>query len=377
MKVSEEILKMTPYKPGKPISETQREYGISDVIKLASNENPLGISNKVKQALIDTISQTHRYPDASCFELVQKISQVWRVPRERISIGNGSDELIDLLVRIYCEPGDSILTSEAAFVAYSVRAGASRVKVQRTPLAQGFHFDLKAMADFLRKNREAMGIRLVFIANPNNPTGTYNTRSEVEEFLKEFGNHDEVLIVFDEAYTEFVRAKDYQSAQSYMETYKNIVVLKTMSKIYGLAGLRVGVMLAPAATIELVNRVRTPFNVNEFAQAAAIAALDDFDFIKQTCEATWQGLDYFYQELKAMGLPYIESQGNFVMFDTLRDVGEVNESLLRRGVILRPILNYGFKTEIRLSVGLPQENKRAIEALREVIKEIKPIKSAP
>ncbi|MGZ5279274.1 MAG: pyridoxal phosphate-dependent aminotransferase, partial [Pseudobdellovibrionaceae bacterium] len=196
MKVSEEILNMTPYKPGKPISETQREYGISDVIKLASNENPLGVSDRVKQALIETISQTHRYPDASCFELVQKISQVWGIAKERIAIGNGSDELNDLLVRIYCEPGDSVLTSDAAFVAYSVRAGASRVKVLRTPQAPGFRFDLKAMADHLRKNREMSRIRLVFIANPNNPTGTYNTRSEVEEFLKEFGNHEDVLIVF-------------------------------------------------------------------------------------------------------------------------------------------------------------------------------------
>ena len=374
MKVSEEILKLTPYKPGKPISETQREYGISDVIKLASNENPLGISDKVKKVLIDAISQTHRYPDASCFELVQKISETWKVPRERIAVGNGSDELIDLLVRIYCEPRESILTSEAAFVAYSVRAGSSRVHVQRTPLTADFRFDLKAMADHLRQNRESQKIRLVFIANPNNPTGSYNTKAEVETFLKEFGNSDDVLIVFDEAYTEFVRAKDYQSAQTYMSTYKNIVVLKTLSKIYGLAGLRVGVMLAPPETIDLVNRVRTPFNVNEFAQAAAIAALDDYDFIKRTCEATWQGLDYFYQELKKMGLPYIESQGNFVMFDTLRDVGEVNESLLRRGVILRPIQNYGFQTQLRLSVGLPHENQRAIQALREVMGEIKPIK---
>jgi histidinol-phosphate aminotransferase len=374
VKVSEEILKLTPYKPGKPISETQREYGISDVIKLASNENPLGISDKVKQVLIETIARTHRYPDASSFELVQKISDTWKVPREKIAVGNGSDELIDLLVRIYCEPGDSILTSEAAFVAYAVRAGSSRVKVQRIPLTKDYKFDLPAMATFLRQNRESKRIRLVFIANPNNPTGTYNSKAEVEEFLKEFGNHDEVLIVFDEAYTEFVRAKDYQSAQTYLGTYKNVVVLKTMSKIYGLAGLRVGVMLAPTETVDLVNRVRTPFNVNEFAQAAAIAALDDFEFVRQTCETTWQGLDYFYQELKNLGLPYIESQGNFVMFDTLRDVSEVNESLLRQGVILRPIQNYGFKTQLRLSVGLPHENKRAIEALRKVITDIKPIK---
>ena len=374
MKVSEEILRMSAYKPGKPISETKREYGISDVIKLASNENPLGISKRVKQKIIENLDDVHRYPDASCYELVQKISQVWAVPSDRIVIGNGSDELIDLLVRIYCEQGESILTSEAAFVAYSVRASASRVKVQTTPLTKDFRFDLKAMAQFLREHREETRTRIVFIANPNNPTGTYNTAQEVEEFLNEFGNHEELLIVFDEAYTEFVRALDYRNAQDYLVKYNNVIVLKTMSKVYGLAGLRVGVMLAPPETVELVNRVRTPFNVNEFAQIAAIAAIDDFDFIRQTCEATWQGLDYFYRELKNLGLPYVESQGNFVMFDTLRDVKEVNEALLKRGVILRPILNYGFKTQLRLSVGLPHENQRAMEALREVLKEIKPIK---
>lgn len=373
MKVSEEILKLTPYKPGKPISETKREYGVQDVIKLASNENPLGISPAVQQALIKAMTETHRYPDASCYELVQKISRLWNCPVDQIAIGNGSDELIDLLIRVYCEPGDSILTSEAAFVAYTVRAGASRVKVQTTPLAPGYRFDIKAMADFLRTQRKSTRTRLVFIANPNNPTGTYNTKSEIEEFLNEFGNHDEILIVFDEAYTEFVRASDYQSAQSYLSQYKNVVVLKTLSKIYGLAGLRIGVMLAPPETIELVNRVRTPFNVNEFAQAAALAALDDLEFIRKTCETTWQGLDYFYQELKKMGLPYIESQGNFVMFDTLRDVIQVNEELLRRGVIMRPILNYGFKTQLRLSVGLPEENKKAMAALREVLETVKPL----
>ena len=176
--------------------------------------------------------------------------------------------------------------------------------------------------------------------------------------------------MFDEAYTEFVRAKDYKSAQNYLATYSNLVVLKTLSKVYGLAGLRVGVMLAPSETIELVNRVRTPFNVNELAQVAAIAALDDFEFIRKTCEITWQGLDYFYKELKKLGLPYVESQGNFVMFDTLRDVKLVDEALLKRGLILRPILNYGFKTEMRMSVGLPEENEKAIEALKQVLREI-------
>ncbi len=376
MKVSEAILNLTPYKPGKPISETKREYGLTDVIKLASNENPLGISPRVRAALIGSLAEAHRYPDASCFALVQKISQLWKISPTQIAIGNGSDELIDLLIRIYCEQGDSILTSEAAFVAYSVRAGASRVKVQRTPLKKNYQMDLKAMAEVLRKNRDSKKIRLVFLPNPNNPTGTYLPASEVDQFLKEFGNHPDLLIVFDEAYTEFVRAHDYNSSQNYLAQFKNIVVLKTLSKVYGLAGLRIGVMLAPPETIELINRVRTPFNVNELAQVAALAAIDDFEFIRRTCELTWQGLDYFYQELQLLKLPYVESQGNFVMFDTLRDVTKVNEALLKRGVILRPILNYGFKTEMRMSVGMPEENRRAIEALKAVLAEIPVIQSS-
>ncbi len=375
MKVSEELLKMIPYKPGKPISETQREFGIKEVIKLASNENPLGMSTRAQMAVQQALTQGYRYPDATCYELVQKISEVWQVPKEQISIGNGSDELIDLLVRIYCLPQEAILTSEAAFVAYSVRASASRIKVIRSPLKPGYRTDLEAMAEVLRKDRENKKIRLVFIPNPNNPTGTYIPADEVESFLQEFGNCEDILIVFDEAYTEFVRAHDYVSAQGKMKKYKNLVVLKTMSKIYGLAGLRVGVMLAPSETIELVNRVRTPFNVNEYAQVAAIAAIDDFDFVKKTCEVTWQGLDYFYKELAAMGLPFVESQGNFVMFDTLRDIKLVDHALLKRGIIMRPILNYGFPTEMRISVGLPEENQKAMAALKEVLKEIPPVKS--
>lgn len=370
MKVSEEILKMIPYKPGKPISETQREYGVTEVIKLASNENPLGMSPKAKLAVEKALNGAFRYPDASCYELVHKISKVWNFPKDKITLGNGSDELIDLLVRIYCEPHEAILTSEAAFVAYSVRAAASRVFVKRTPLTSDFKTDLKAMAAYLRKNRESEKIRLVFLPNPNNPTGTHISSNDVEEFLKEFGNHDELMIVFDEAYTEFVRAQDYKSAVGYFAQYKNIVVLKTLSKIYGLAGFRVGVMLAPIEAVDLVNRVRTPFNVNELAQAAALAAIDDFDFVKKTCEVTWKGLDYFYQQLKDLGLPFVESQGNFVMFDTLRNAKEVDNALLRRGIIMRPIQNYGLMTQMRLSVGLPEENQKAIAALREVLKEI-------
>lgn len=373
MKVSEEILQLVAYKPGKPISETQREYGITKVVKLASNENPLGMSPLARKAAEEMLSNGHRYPDASCYQLVQKISQVWKLPAENISVGNGSDELIDLLIRVYCEPREAVLTSEKAFVAYSVRAGASRVKVLRSPLKKDHYTDLKAMAKILREEREAKKIRLVFLPNPNNPTGTYINSSEVDEFLKEFGNHPDVMIVFDEAYTEFVRAKDYQSAMELFPKYKNIVVLKTMSKIYGLAGLRVGVMIAPAETIEIVNRVRTPFNVNELAQAAAMAALEDKKFIEETCKVTWAGLDYFYQELEKLGLPYVPSEGNFVLFDSLRDAKTVDNELLKRGVIMRPVQNYGYARHLRLSVGLPEENEFAISVLKEVLKVVKPL----
>ena len=374
MKVSEEILKMVAYKTGKPISETQREFGLTDVIKLASNENPLGMSPKAKRAVLGAVDQSFRYPDASCYQLVQRLSELWSFQRNNLTLGNGSDELIDLLVRIYCLPGEGILTSQAAFVAYSVRASASRVKTYHVPLLAGYKADLKGMSTYLRENRETQKIRLVFIPNPNNPTGTYNSDAEVSDFLKEWGNHDEVMIVFDEAYTEFVRAKDYKSTVSYFSTYKNVVVLKTLSKIYGLAGFRVGVMIAPEETVEIVNRVRTPFNVNELAQVAALAAIDDTDFVKKTCEVTWAGLDYFYQELKALNLPFTESQGNFVMFDTKRDAKLVDHALLKRGIIMRPLLNYGFPTELRLSVGLAEENRKAMVALKEVLKEIPPIK---
>jgi histidinol-phosphate aminotransferase len=370
MKVSEEILKMIPYKPGKPIAETQREYGVKEVYKLASNENPLGISPKALLAIQNHLAQLNRYPDASCYELVRKVAKAWGFPPERITVGNGSDELIDLLVRVYCEPGDSIITSQAAFVAYSVRAAASRVKTIQIPMTHDFRTDLVGIAEFLRKQGQAQKTKIVFLPNPNNPTGTYIRDQEVVTFLNEFGNRDDLLIVFDEAYTEFVRAKDYKSAVDYVRQCNNVILLKTLSKIYGLAGLRVGIMVAPADTIDLCNRVRTPFNVNELAQVAAMAALDDFEFVKKTCEVTWRGLDYFYAELKKLALPYIESQGNFVLFDTLRDVKEVDIALLKKGVILRPVLNYGFKSHLRMSVGLDIENQIAIKALTEVMKEV-------
>lgn len=369
MKVSPEIVSLIPYKPGKPISETQREYGLTKVIKLASNENPLGPSPKAVAAIKNLLQQLHRYPDPSAYELLQILSRKWNFPTNQLGLGNGSDELIDLLVRIYCEPGDGVLTSVAAFSAYEISAQANRAKVHTVPLDSNYRFNLKAMADYFFAHPEAK-IRLIFIANPNNPTGTYATKSEVAEFMSRLGDREDVLVVFDEAYNEFVRATDYTNADQFMRQYKNVVALRTFSKIFGLAGLRLGAMVAPTEVIEVFNRVRKPFNVNDLAQVAAVAALQDDEFIAASQQIVWKGLDYFYEKLQKMGLPFIESQGNFVMFDTLRDAAQVNEALLRKGIIMRPVKNYGFNTHLRLSCGLEEENIAAMKALEEVLKTI-------
>jgi len=369
MRVSPQISTLVAYKAGKPIAETQREYGVSKVIKLASNENPLGTSPKVIEALKKAASEVHRYPDPSCFELIDVIHKKWSLPKNRIAIGNGSNEIIDLLIRIFCEPTEKILTTQSAFVAYQICAQAARVETIFAPMKSGFQTDLKAFSDILKKDTTKK-IRLIFLPNPNNPTGTYIKDQEVQEFLKEFGNDPERLIIFDEAYTEYVRAKDYASALKYFNQYQNVVCIRTLSKAYGLAGLRIGVLIAPEFVIDFFNRVRNPFNVNEFAQVAAIHALQDDDFISKSVENNHRGLDFFYENFRQMKVTYIESQANFVMFDTERDIQLVNELLLRRGVILRPVGNYGFPTHLRLSVGLPEENQVAILALKEVLKEV-------
>lgn len=373
MKISPEILNMVPYKPGKPISETQREYGVSQVFKLASNENPMGPSPLAMKAVTEALKQQHRYPDPTCYELIQTVSRIWGFSPNMISAGNGSDEILDILIRIYCEPRESILTCQAAFAAYEVSAQAARVKTLKVPLKENFKYDLLATSQYFLDHPEEK-IRLIFIPNPNNPTGTYVSQMEVEEFLDILGNRQDVLLVFDEAYNEFVRAVDYRPADEYVKKYNNVVVLRTFSKAYGLAGLRVGILLAPPDVIEVYNRVRKPFNVNDLAQVAAIAALQDRDFIEASRQLTWKGLDYFYNKLEKLGLPFIPSQGNFVLFDTLRDARLVNEALLKKGVILRPVLNYGLPTHLRMSVGTVQENEAAVKALEEILPAISKIK---
>lgn len=373
MKVSAEILNLIPYKPGKPIAETQREYGLTEVIKLASNENPLGPSPKAIQAIHKYLNHQHRYPDPSGYELVQKISEKWNVPPTQVGLGNGSNEIIDLLIRIFCEPGDSILTSEAAFVAYQVCAQAARVRVRTTPLRHSdLTIDLKAIADHFFHNPTAK-IKMIFIPNPNNPTGTLVGGQELDEFLIRLGNRDDVLLVFDEAYTEYVRDKKFKEAAKFYKNYSNVLVLKTFSKVYGMAGFRLGALLAPEYVLEYYNRVRNPFNVNDLAQVAGVAALDDHGYVEQSQKVVWEGLDYFYKELKRLNLHYYPSEANFVLFDTKRNSEHVHVNLLKKGLILRPVQNYGFKTLMRMTVGQMDENKKAIAAIEKMLTEVSEI----
>ncbi len=318
------------------------------------------------------LSQQHRYPDPACYDLVQKISKVWGVPSSQVAIGNGSNEIIDLLIRIFCEPGDSILTSQAAFVAYQVCAQAARVKVRTVPMKSNLKLDLKGIADYFFHN-PTTGIRIIFIPNPNNPTGTLVAGKELDEFLTRLGNRDDVLLVFDEAYTEFVRDPQFREAAKFYKQYSNVIVIKTFSKVYGMAGFRLGAMLAPEYVLEYYNRVRNPFNVNELAQVAGIAALEDKEYIQNSQQVVWDGLDYFYKELNRLKLTFYPSEANFVLFDTKRDSEEVHKNLLKKGLILRPVQNYSFRSLMRMTVGLPHENKKAIEHIEKMLTEVSEI----
>ncbi len=363
MKVSPEILSLVPYSPGKPISETKREFGLSEVIKLASNECPIGPSEKIMAAMTEALKEVNRYPDGAAFELKAAVSKYLEVRGENLVFGNGSNELIDLLIRVFCRPGDAIMTSEFSFIAYKISAQAASVECIEVPTKGDLQFDLGGMAELLKTTDK---IRLVFLPNPNNPTGSYFTMAEFNEFM-EVASKKEILVVLDEAYREFVRASDYPDGLNQLRTFKNVVVLRTMSKVFGLAGLRVGALVAPSEVVDLIHRVRNPFNVNSIAQAGVIAALSDTEHLKRVQIITWAGLEQIESYLKRQGLKYLPSQANFVLFDTGRDANSVFQDLLKKGVILRPVGNYGLPTYLRWSVGLHDENETAMKALTEVL----------
>ncbi|OGQ84240.1 MAG: histidinol-phosphate transaminase [Deltaproteobacteria bacterium RIFCSPLOWO2_12_FULL_60_19] len=362
-RVPEYIRSLVPYEPGKPIEEVEREYGIEGSIKLASNENPLGPSPKAVKAVAERVSDLHLYPDGDSFYLKRALAAKLGVSQDRLIFGNGSNELIELAVRTFMRPGDEAIVAHRAFVIYRLVVQAAGGASKIVPL-KDFTHDLEAMAQAITPKT-----RVVFLANPNNPTGTIYRRREFERFLERISA--EILLIVDEAYFEYVGDADYPNSiayQVYQGEGRTILTLRTFSKLYGLAGLRIGYAVGPKEIVGLMQRVRQPFNVNAAAQWAALAALDDAEHIRRTLEVNREGMEYLEREVDKLGLKRVASQANFILL-RVGDGRAVFEKLLRRGVIVRPMGAYDLPDYIRVTVGTMMENSRFIEELKTVVKE--------
>jgi histidinol-phosphate aminotransferase len=364
--IRKECAGFQPYVAGKPVETVKRELGLKKVYKLASNENPLGPSRLAKAAVRKAAEKIFSYPDSNCWELRKAISKKFNVKPENVIAGCGSDEIIEIIGRLFFNPGDEVVVSKHAFIRYKMSGDLMGAKVVEVPM-DGFQHDLPAMLAAVTQKTKA-----VFIANPNNPTGTYNTNDEVKAFLKGIDSKfrgNPPLVVFDEAYYEFAREeKDYPESLSYLKSYPNLIILRTFSKIYGLAGLRVGYGFANEAVADYFDRVRPPFNVNLVAQAAAVASLADVSQVTRSVKLVKQGKKYLYAELGKLDIPYVETAGNFVLVGVEPFRGsDVFKRLLKKGLIVRAMDEYDFPFHVRVSVGLPAENKLLIKALKEIM----------
>src|SRR5712691_10517514 len=356
---NEHILGIAPYEPGKPIEELERELMIHNPIKLASNENPLPPSDRVQKAIIAALSSLDRYPDGSGFYLRQALAKKHGVMPDQVVLGNGSNELIELLVRSFLRPGDEAVVPHPSFVVYPMivqAAGGVRVMV----MLKDFRLDLDAMARAITPMT-----KIVFVANPNNPTATIVTRDEVEHFMSRVP--ERTIVVFDEAYIEFAMGPDFPDTLSYVKQGKKLVVLRTFSKAASLAGLRVGYGIADADAIALMNRIRQPFNVNSLGQVAALAALDDEAHVLECVRMIEAGRHFLYDEFKTLRLKYVPSRANFILVDVGRSAAEIYQKLLHEGVIVRPMTAFGMESTLRITVGTPAENRRLIKGLRTVL----------
>ncbi|CUQ66261.1 histidinol-phosphate transaminase [Candidatus Nitrospira inopinata] len=350
-----DIRSLTPYVPGKPIEELQRELGLDRVIKLASNENPIGPSSRALAALAGATDNLHRYPDGGGHRLRQVLAERWKVSSEQIIVGNGSDELLGLLARAFLAPGDDAVMADHTFVIYRMEVTAAHGNPIVVPLTNWTH-DLDAMARAVTPRT-----RLLFVCNPNNPTGTMVSAEEVERLMASVPN--DVVVVFDEAYFEYVRDPRFPDTIAYVRDGRNAVVLRTFSKIYGLAGLRIGYGITTPEIAGILNRIRPPFNANSLAQRAAAAALGDEEHVARSRSVNAEGMAQVSQGLEALGLTPIPSQTNFLYFDVGRDGRQVFEALLREGIIVRHIEG----TMLRVTIGLADENAAFLQALKRVL----------
>src|SRR2546422_597145 len=350
------ILGIAPYEPGKPIEETEREYGVHDAIKLASNENPLAPSERVQRAIAAQLAHLNRYPDGSGFYLRQALAKKHGFTHDQIVLGNGSNELIELAVRTFLKPGDEAIVPHPSFVVYPMivqAAGGIRVMV----MLREHRLDLEAMARAITPRT-----KMVFVANPNNPTATIVTADEVEAFMARVP--ERTIVIFDEAYIEFAMGPDFPDALNYIRQGRKVIVLRTFSKAASLAGLRVGYGIADADAISLMNRIRQPFNVNSLAQAAGLAALEDENHVLECVRMIEAGRHFLYDEFKALGIRYVPSRANFILVDVGRSASDIYQRLLKEGVIVRPMTPFGMESALRVTVGTPQENGRLVKALK-------------
>jgi len=353
------ILGIAPYEPGKPIEELERELGLTNVIKLASNENPLAPSERVLKAITEALPHLNRYPDGSGYYLRQALARRHGLSGEHIILGNGSNDLIELAVRGFLRAGEEAVIPHPSFVVYPMivqAAGGIRVVVT----LKDHRLDLEAMARAITPMT-----KLVFIANPNNPTATIVSAEEVEGFMARVP--DKVIVIFDEAYVEFAQGPDFPDSLAYLKEGRKVVVLRTFSKAASLAGLRVGYAVADPDCVLLLNRIRQPFNVNLLAQVAALAAMQDESHILECLRMIEAGRHFLYDEFAALGLKYTPSRANFILVDVGRSATDVFNWLLKEGVIVRPMTSFGMESCLRVTVGTPEENRRFVKALKKVL----------
>jgi histidinol-phosphate aminotransferase len=347
------ITALKPYQPGKPIEELERELGLSNIIKLASNENPLGPSKSALNAIEQASKELTRYPDGNGFSLKAALAEHVQLTADQITLGNGSNDVLELLARTFVSSNDEVIFSQYAFAVYPLVTQAIGAKAVIAP-ASDFGHDLDAMTTLISEQT-----KLIFIANPNNPTGTALAPQQIEIFLKQVP--ESVIVVLDEAYVEYTTQQF--NTVTWVASYPNLVITRTFSKAYGLAALRVGYSLSSPEIADCLNRIRQPFNVNSLALAAAVAALADKDYIEQSRQLNEAGLKQFVTGFEQLGLTYILSKGNFITVDVKRNADTIYQSLLQQGVIVRPIANYGLPQHLRISVGLEEENQRCLDAL--------------
>ena len=359
------ILALAPYQTGKPIEELTREYGVSDVVKLASNENPMGCSPRVTLAVTEQLGQLSRYPDGNGYYLKQALADFNDVNANQITLGNGSDDLLDILARSFVGADDAIVYSQYAFVVYPMLAkmqGATGIEVP----AQRFGHNLKAMSQAVQDNSNT---KIVFIANPNNPTGTQLEQKELRQFVASVPSS--VLVVLDEAYIEY---SPESNNRALLDEFDNVIIVRTFSKAYGLAGLRVGYALSSVAVADLLNRIRQPFNVSRVGLAAAAAALADQDFIEKTRLINDEQMRWLEKQFDALGLGFVKSHANFIMVEVqveMEDItaASIHQALLEQGVIVRPLDAYGLPNWLRITVGVAEDNLRLIDTLRSILTE--------